>query len=105
MNGPRPPGFWQEARRAANGLGAFKHFQAGRSYVVVAAFTDHDGDAHRPGERWIFLGSSFQPHDDGLSLFVSLDGDREWQIRLQWRAEEQGAIIDRLEDYLAAAPN
>jgi hypothetical protein len=43
------------------------------------------------------------PHDDGLSLFVSLDGDREWHIRLQWRDDQQGPLIDRLEDYIRKA--
>ena len=36
-------------------------------------------------------------------LFVSLDGEREWQIRLQWRKDAQGPIIDALEDYVGPA--
>jgi len=55
------------------------------------------------GETWTFLGHNFLPHDDGLSLFVSLDGDREWHIRLQWRDDQQGPLIDRLEDYIRKA--
>ena len=66
-------------------------------------FTDFDGDVHRAGEEWTFLGSSFLPHDDGLSLFVSLDGAREWQVRMQWRPEAQGPVLDALSSYLAPA--
>jgi hypothetical protein len=40
------------------------------------------------------------PYDDGLSLIVSLDGISEWHIRLQWRRETQGGIIDHLGDYV-----
>jgi hypothetical protein len=68
---------------------------------------DFDGDAHVPGEEWTFLGASFLPHEDGLSLFVSLDGQREWQIRMQWRADAQGDVLYALSAYVArvsAAP-
>jgi hypothetical protein len=37
-----------------------------------------------------------------MSFFVSLDGTQEWHIRLQWRAEAQGHILDRLPEYLDA---
>jgi hypothetical protein len=61
---------------------------------------DFDGDTHSRGEEWTFLGASFLPHEDGLSLFVSLDGSREWHIRMQWRDEAQGAVLDALSRYL-----
>ena len=84
----------------------FEFLEAGKRYKVVAEFTDFDGDVHRPGEEWTFLGSSFLPYDDGLSLFVSPDGSRERQIRMQWRPESQGGIIDALRKYVApAAPS
>jgi Domain of unknown function (DUF3601) len=76
--------------------------EAGRRYRVSREFRDFDGDAHPPGEEWTFLGASFLPHDDGLSLFVSLDGVREWQIRLQWRVGSQAEILDSLASYVAA---
>jgi hypothetical protein len=47
--------------------------------------------------------SQFLPYEDGLSLFVHLDEGAERQIRLQWRKEEQGAIIDALPTYLVVA--
>ena len=80
---------------------SFGPLAAGTRYRVTQPFIDFDGDRHEAGESWTFLGSNFAPHDDGLSLFVSLDGAREWHIRLCWRPEDQGAIIDRLGDYLA----
>lgn len=77
----------------------FAHLQTDRTYVVIRAFRDFDRDEHPVGETWTFIGSSFLPYDDGLSLFAVIDG-RERQVRMQWRDEEQGPIIDRLADYL-----
>lgn len=76
---------------------------AGKKYVVVSQFQDFDKDVHPVGETWTFIGSSFSPYDDGLSLFVSLDDKHEWQIRMQWRPEEQGPIIDAFESYVEEA--
>ena len=67
---------------------------------MARPFTDHDGDLHPAGESWTYLGHNFVPYHDGLSLFVSLDGAQEWHIRLRWRPEDQGPIIDGLGDYL-----
>jgi hypothetical protein len=78
---------------------AFAHLIPGRDYVVVQAFRDFDRQEHPVGECWTFIGSSFLPYDDGLSLFVVIAGQRE-QIRMQWRDEEQGPIIDHLEHYV-----
>jgi hypothetical protein len=61
----------------------------------VKPFVDLDGHTHPAGECWTFLGSTFQPHDDGLSLFVQI-GAAEWHIRLQDRAEAQRAVVDDL---------
>lgn len=66
---------------------------------MVRAFRDFDGGVHPEGEVWTFIGSSFLPYDDGLSLFAVIDGTHR-QVRMQWRDEEQGPIIDRLMDYL-----
>lgn len=74
---------------------------AGRRYRVIRAFRDFDGQDHPPGERWLFRGSSFLPYDDGLSLFVTIDGGRDGQIRMQWRPEAQGPVLDRLAEYIA----
>lgn len=65
-------------------------------YRVATAFRDFDGDEHAVGEAWTFVGYSFLPHDDGLSLFVSVDGRDEWHIRMQWRPEAQGPVLDSL---------
>ena len=99
MHGPKPPGHWT----TASGREAFKHLQPNRRYVVSLGFRDYDGDLHGVGESWTFLGHSFLPHDDGLSLFVSPDDASEWHIRLQWRPEGQGAIIDDLGRFVEAA--
>ena len=81
----------------------FKHLRPGTRYVVRVAFQDHDSATHPEGESWIFRTHSFLPYDDGLSLFVSRPDGSDAQIRLQWRPEEQAAIIDALERYIAEA--
>jgi len=93
----RPRGTWT----ADLELRSFEHLQPGASYVVTQQFTDYDGVRHLVGERWTFLTSNFLPYEDGLSLFVAPNEAHECHIRLQWRAESQGEIIDRLGDYLA----
>ncbi len=77
----------------------FAHLSPEHDYVVVQAFGDFDGAEHKVGENWTFIGSSFLPYDDGLSLFAMIDGQRR-QVRMQWRDEEQGPIIDNLGGYL-----
>jgi hypothetical protein len=83
--------------------GPYRHLELGVRYVVAAPFRDYDGDLHSLGESWIFLGHSFLPYEDGLTLFVSPDGRSEGQVRLQSRPETQGAIIDDLSDHLRRA--
>lgn len=99
MHGPFPAGRWTRHIAPA----PFGHLVPGRRYRVIRAFRDYGGVDHEQGESWTFLGSNFAPYDDGLSLFVSLDGTSEWHIRLRWTAEDQGAVIDALEDHLAIA--
>jgi hypothetical protein len=74
--------------------------EPGRRYRVSRDFVDFDGVRHPAGEEWTFLGAAFLPYEDGVSLFVSLDGEREWQIRMQWRPEAQGAVLDALSSYV-----
>ncbi len=81
--------------------GSFGHLQSEHDYVVVRHFRDFDGGEHAEGEHWTFIGSSFLPYDDGLSLFAVINGV-ERQVRMQWCEEEQGPIIDHLKDYLQA---
>ncbi len=78
----------------------FRHLTIGRRYRVVKAFVDFDGGEHAVGESWRFEGHSFLPYDDGLSLFVSPDGERLRHVRMRWVPEDQGEIIDQLEAYI-----
>ena len=80
--------------------GGFGPLKVGRRYEVVRAFTDYDGDEHPPGESWTYLGHNFVPYEDGLSLFVTMDGAREWNLRMCWRGEDQGPVIDHFGDYV-----
>ena len=80
---------------------SFGHLWPGMTYRVVQAFRDFDGNEHPVGETWSFIGSSFLPYDDGLSLFVAIDGEHR-QIRMQWREDQQGAVVDNLVDYVEA---
>lgn len=98
MWGPFPSG--QFAKAGAN---PFHHLEPGRRYAVALAFADFDGADHPVGESWTYLGYNFVPYDDGLSLFVSLDGTQEWQIRLCWRPDDQGPVIDALDTHVAPA--
>jgi len=41
------------------------------------------------------------PNDD-MSFFVSFDDRQEWLVRLQWRPEEQGVVLDNLAEYIGA---
>ena len=98
MFGPKPKGFWSQHADTD-----WSSLHAGIRYVVRHEFEDFDGVVHPVGEEWLFLGASFLPYDDGLSLFVSLDGQQEWHIRLQWRPESQGQVIDEIDRFVTAA--
>lgn len=63
-------------------------------------FRDFDDYEHPIGETWFFVGYNFLPYDDGLSLFVSVDGRQEWHIRMRCSPEDQGPIVDGLRRYL-----
>lgn len=99
MHGPEPHGHWT----ASSPQSGFKHLIPGKRYRVSKAFIDYDGHTHPSGETGTFLGHNFLPYDDGLSLFVSLDDQSEWHLRLQWRANAQGRLIDHLKDYIQPA--
>lgn len=71
----------------------------GRIYIVIKAFTDYDGIIHSPGERWRFVEKNFLPYEDGLTLHVERNGRAE-TLRLQWREETQGQIIDDFSEYV-----
>lgn len=71
----------------------------GQTYRVVAAFRDYDGIVHPVGEHWRFIGKNFLPYEDGLTLLVERNG-QTMSLRLQWRDESQGRIIDDFSDYV-----
>lgn len=99
MDGPRPRGFWT-ARIPPT---VYRHLVPGRRYRVALPFTDYDRAEHPVGETWWFRGWNYSPHDSGLSLFVSLDGEREWHFRMaDWEGEQQG-IIDALAAHVVDA--
>ena len=83
---------------------SYYFLQPGSRYRVARPFIDYDGQEHHAGEEWTFLRASFLPYEDGLSLFVESGAGGERQIRLQWRDEAQGPIIDHLSEYLLPVP-
>ena len=98
MYGPEPAGHWTSST-APNCGRSYDLFSAGHRYRVIKPFKDYDGDEHPVGEEWTFLGYSFAHYDDGLSLFVSLDGAGEWQIRLQGDPDAQGHVRQHFEEH------
>ena len=98
MTGPLPHGHWRDAWE--NSADEFQGLRRRRWYRVVKEFSDFDGDVHPEGETWLFLGHNFLPYEDGLSLFISLDGHQEWHIRMRWTSEDQGLVIDAMQQYL-----
>ena len=97
--GPKPFGTWS-SHKAPNCGTAHDFLRSGQRYRVTKDFSDYDRHVHPAGEEWTFLGYSFLPYDDGMSFFISLDGLQEWQLRLQWRTEEQGHVLDNLSEYV-----
>lgn len=71
----------------------------GQRYRVVKPFTDYDRQVHPVGETWVFERTNFLPYDDGLTLHVVQDGEQE-VYRLQWREEEQAAVIEGFGEYV-----
>ena len=73
----------------------------GQTYIVIKSFTDFDHIVHDIGETWTYQGTNFLPYDDGLTLHVSVNS-KAIVYRLQWREEEQAAIIEHFNDYVEA---
>ena len=71
----------------------------GKSYKVTKIFKDYDGITHAVGESWRFVGKNFLPYEDGLSLHVESNGQNV-TLRLQWREETQGELIDNFSDFV-----
>jgi len=98
------PGHWTNPLKAAPyTLVSFRVLSVGRRYRVVKAFVDFDQHPHAEGEVFRFLGSHYSAYDSGVSLFVSLDGTDEWQIRLSdYDADDVAA---NLAQYLVEEPD
>ena len=73
----------------------------GQTYRVITAFKDYDGIIHAVGERWRFVGKNFLPYEDGLTLLVEMNGQNV-SLRLQWREETQGQVIDNFSEHVEA---
>jgi hypothetical protein len=71
----------------------------GQLYQVKYPFRDYDRVLHPAGEQWRFVQKSFLPYEDGLTLFIEQEG-QNLSIRLQWREESQGIIIDNFSRYV-----
>ncbi len=80
---PQLRGYWT----GQNKPDSWEMLNAGHLYRVTQSFRDYDGTEHPMGEQRTYLSFSFLPYDDGLSLFVSLDSEHEWYIRMQLRPE------------------
>ena len=79
----------------------FRHLRPGERYFVVRPFVDYDQVGHPIGERWTFVRHAFLPYEDGLTLTLAAPDGCEVPLRLQWRPEAQGPIVDALETYLS----
>jgi hypothetical protein len=99
MYGPEPRGHWS-GHLGPNCGSAHELLVSGRRYEVIAEFIDFDGDIHPVGETWIFLGFCFLPYDDGMSFFITTDPEYEWHIRLLWRPDQQGSVLDNIGLYV-----
>ena len=71
----------------------------GKTYRVITAFKDYDWNIHPVGELWRFVGKNFLPYEDGLTLLIEQNG-KQASIRLQWRDETQGQLIDDFSDFV-----
>jgi dipeptidyl aminopeptidase/acylaminoacyl peptidase len=89
ISGPFPRGHWMGGLAPEGWL----HLAPGGRCRVVRDFIDQDDVLHPAGEEWTFLGSALLPFDEGRVLFVSLDGEQEWRIRLMDRPGEQARIL------------
>ncbi|WP_369751372.1 DUF3601 domain-containing protein [Asticcacaulis sp. AC402] len=87
-----------ESRSSRAGI---RHLEVNQRYQIAMEFTDYDGRLHPAGESWTYMGHGFLPYEDGLTLFVRVNAETECQwVRLRWRPEQQGEIIDRVEGYI-----
>jgi hypothetical protein len=82
-------------------MATIKTLIPGQRYRVVREFVDYDHQVHLVGETWVFECTNFVPYEDGLTLHVNL-GSLPVVYRLQWRPEEQAAIIENFTNFVVA---
>jgi hypothetical protein len=80
----------------------YEHLVSGNCYRIAKSFEDYDQNLRTEGHILEFLGSSFLPYEDGLSLFFRANGSTE-QIRLHLRREDHLDIANSLEQYFCEA--
>jgi hypothetical protein len=71
----------------------------GKTYRVIAEFQDYDGRTHSIGETWTYTRHDFLPYEDGLTLYTLREGTTS-VIRLQWRDETQGHLVDNFSEFV-----
>ena len=71
----------------------------GQKYTVKKEFSDYDKIIHPAGETWVYMGTSFLPYEDGLTLHLTKNSVPVF-YRLEWRKEEQATIIDNFTDFV-----
>jgi hypothetical protein len=98
MFGPMPRGHWSSMSR-----NTFRMLRPDERYRVVRDFSDFDGAVHPAGESWRYLGYTYAVYDSGVSLFVSLDDKREWQIALA-DDDTSSCVAAHLDVYLVELP-
>ena len=74
--------------------------EKGSRYRVIKTFSDYDLSVHSVGEEWTFLGYSFAPYHDGLSLYISSDAKDEAQIQMWPGSEKQRSVINNFHEYV-----
>ncbi|GAB3634493.1 hypothetical protein GCM10027422_00830 [Hymenobacter arcticus] len=82
-------------------MAAIQALVPGQCYCVMREFVDYDRQVHPVGETWVFESTNFVPYEDGLTLHVRVGG-LPVVYRLQWRPEEQAALIENFTDFVAA---
>lgn len=93
MQGPFPPGHWEEyagrvglpmpkVHRWSPHSPKMMKLKRGRSYRVARRFVDVDGDTHQKGEEWEFIMATFDIDSGLFRLFVRSPYNDEWEITL-----------------------
>jgi hypothetical protein len=85
--------------RFANDYG---HLKVGRAYRLARDLVDVQGTTRPAGDVWVYLGSSFVPYHDGLTLYVFRERAIEG-ILLEGEAQRQVSALEPAEAPVDAA--